>query len=166
MDEIARRHLPGGIAPRVEWIGLAEHWLRRQVYYLHDNENPRLGRPLDDWRTLLPEILRRRERGDRSQVGDDCDAWSFTAIDIAREAGVPMKDCRLLMVLSPLGQRTAADLDHMIGAVRLHGRWWVVGDTFRVGPYPAEECPHELFAQHRLPLRGNDWRKVREWAEA
>jgi hypothetical protein len=164
-DDIARRHLPPDAAPTLKWIALAEHWLRRQTYYLHDFENTRIGSPLDDWRTLLPEILRRRERGDLTQVGDDCDAWSMTAIDIARFAGVPPEDCRLLLVLSLWGRNLGQPLDHMIGAVRLEGRWWVVGDTFQVGPYPAEECAHELYRAHALPIATQDWRRVESWAQ-
>lgn len=163
VEEITLKHLPPDPAPTLAYLTRAEHWLRRQVYYLHDHENPRLGRPLDDWRTLLPEILRRAEGLSEGQlpVGDDCDAWSFTAIDIARFAGVDPDNCRLLLVLSPEGQIIAQHpLDHMVGAVRLDAEWYIVGDTYRVGPYSIAECPHVIYQSHALPIHSNDWRTV------
>ncbi len=154
------RHLPADPAPTLAYLTLAEHWLRRQVYYLHDRDNARIGRPLDEWRTLLPEILRRLERLSEGvlPIGDDCDAWSMTAIDIARWAGVPMNDCYLALVASPLAQIQGQKMDHMIGAVSIDGDLYVVGDTFRAGPYPIEQCMHRIWRTHALPLADYDWR--------
>lgn len=172
VEEITANHLPENAAPTLAWIIEFEHWLRRKVYYLHDHENTRIGKPLDEWRTLLPEILRRLERrGPYHAVGDDCDAWSYTSVDGCLFAGVREEDVRLLIVNSWLGQirydlgKQREPLDHMIAAVRVEGRWYVIGDTFRVGPYPAEECEHKLYQAHRLPIRQHDFYDVAGWDE-
>lgn len=159
--------LPPNPAATLEYVALMEGWLRRETYYLHDHENSRIGKPVDDWRTLLPEILRRRDRGDLSQVGDDCDAWSMTAVDLGLWVGFPEEDFRLLLVHSWLGQilRPQDELDHMIGALRVEGRWYVIGDTERAGPYPASECSHKLWGAHRLPIGPNDFYRVAEWSD-
>lgn len=160
--------LPPNAGPTLEWLNAATVWALQHITYLHDHENPEVGKVVEHWRTMLPRIIRRLN-GDESgpiPVPDDCDGFTMTLADIAIAGGFAKEDCRMLIVNTWFGRMAGKPYDHLIFAVRINGEWWIAGDTAdKREPYPASICPHDLYAAHTFPINENNFHKVSSWDE-
>lgn len=89
---------------------------------------------------------------------DDCDGLASTVLDLCNRAGLDKSDAYRLRVYASNGSG-----GHMVGAVKdTANQFWIVGDTFAVAPYPAEQLQHRPIDYNRLSE--TPWRGGLPWA--